>query len=270
MTIQLDLDLLKAKVFHGLKSIQSKGDTLAPRYLEVAICESIGCTHVGDSAFYADGIRDDFQISVKTRMINPHQLKTKEGRDFQSHPNKFLGPQVNQKHNKWINGLEIVQRRQQLNLKNDSTAKPDIVGKETLSGFRSNILESLNKYQVNKTYELIGIHGYDKTNKYYLVSLYWKEYEFLNSSKIKWIRETNGVSGYLEVDGILKKVCERINGNSKREATCFKEFKDLTKYSCSANIKLPLPDPWQFDKTTILEEIYLKEKNEIFLFEQRN
>ena len=56
-----------------------------------------------------------------------------------------------------------------------------------------------------------------------------------------------------------KKICERIDGNSKREATCFKEFKDLTKYKNSANIKLPLPDPWKFDIVAILEEIYLKE-----------
>lgn len=259
MDFQLDIDLLKAKIFHGLKSLQSVGDTLEYRYLEVTICESFGFLHVGDSAYYADGIKDSNQLSVKTRMINPHFLKTKEGRDFQSNPEKFLGPQINQKQNKWTNGLEIVQRRQKLNLKNDVTAKPDVVGKETLDGFLLNINQSSEKYKTSNTYEVIGVHGYDKTKKYYIVSLFWKQYEFLDHTKIKWVREGYGVSGYIDVDGTLKKVCERINGNAKREATCFKEYKDLTKYVLSANIKLPLPDPWKFDKKSILEEIFLKE-----------
>jgi hypothetical protein len=261
--MKLDYELLKAKIFHGLKSLQSTGDTLEPRFLEVAICESFGFTHVGDSSFYADGTYNDIQLSVKTRMINPHDLKRKEGRDFQTHPEKFLGPQLNQKHNRWTNGIEIVQRRQKLDLKNDSTAIPDIVGKETLAGFLSNIQESSEKYNTSHTYEVIGVHGYDKTKKNYIVSLFWKEYEFLDHSKIKWIREGYGVSGYIKSDNTMKKICERINGNAKREATCFKEYKDLTKYICSTNIKLPLPAPWKFDKDAILEEIYLKENSNV-------
>jgi hypothetical protein len=55
------------------------------------------------------------------------------------------------------------------------------------------------------------------------------------------------------------KVCERINGNAKREATCFKEYKNLTKYNCSANLSLPIPEPWEFNKENILTEINLKE-----------
>ncbi len=258
--MKLDTELLKAKIFHGLKSLQSKGDTIEPRYLEVVICESFDFDHVGDSASYADGIKNNSQLSVKTLMINPHVLKTKVGRDFQTHPAKFLGPHQNVKQDKWTAGLEIVQRRQKLNLKNDSTADPNVVGEETLSGFFLNIQESSKKYNTLINYEVIGVHGYDKTKKSYIVSLFWKEYEFLDHSKIKWIREGDGVSGYIETNGILKKICERVNGNAKREATCFKEYKDLTKYICSTNIKLPLPDLWKFDKVSILEEINLKEK----------
>lgn len=267
MNLTLDIDLLKAKIYHGLKSLQNVGDTLEPRYLEIAICESFDFLHVGDSAFYADGIKDKCQLSVKTRMLTPHILTRKKGRDFQTDVLKFLGPQINKKHNKWTNGIEIVQRRQKLDLKNDSTSNPELVGKETLKGFLSNIIESSKKYDTSTTYEVIGIHGYDCTKKFYIVSLFWKEYEFLDFSKIKWIRENYGVSGYAEIDNCLKKICERINGNAKREATCFKEYKDLTKYNYSASIKLPLPDPWKFDKLAVLEEIYLKEKlNDPFLF----
>jgi hypothetical protein len=56
---------------------------------------------------------------------------------------------------------------------------------------------------------------------------------------------------------------QRVNGNAKREATCFKEYKDLTKYNSSASIKLPLPDPWKFNKEDILTEINLKEKSNV-------
>lgn len=260
MNIQLDIDLFKTKVFHGLKSLQCIGDTLEPRYLEIVICESFGFKHVGDSSYYADGIKNDNQISVKTRMINPHVLKTKEGRDFQSNPEKFLGPQVNQKLNKWTAGLEIVQRRQKLDSINDSTEEPETIGKETLEKFLLNINESHAKYQTCNTYEIIGVHGYDPTKKYYLVSLFWKEYQPLDYSKIQWLREGYGVSGYSTINGVQQKICERVNGNAKREATCFKEYKNLIEYNCSVNIKLPLPEPWKFDKNAILEELNLKEE----------
>jgi hypothetical protein len=50
-------------------------------------------------------------------------------------------------------------------------------------------------------------------------------------------------------------VCERVTGNAKREATCFKEFKNLNKYRYSVNIEVPIPDPWDFNQTIILTEI---------------
>ena len=264
-----DQNLFKAKIFHGLKSLLSNGDTLPPRFLEIAVCDAFGFKHVGDSTFYADGVKDICQLSIKTRMINPHILKTKSGRDFQTHPNLFLGPHQNVKQNKWTNGLEIVQRRQQLNFTNDSTEDPEKVGTATLTGFETNILESYNKFGTTESYEIIVVHGYNKNNNEYIVSLFWKEHSPLDAAQITWIREGSSVAGYSIVDGVSKKVCERINGNAKREATCFKEYKDLTKYQCTASISLPLPEPWKFDKDAILAEIYLKEQSHAtILFEQ--
>lgn len=259
--LHLDQALFKARIFHGLKSLQTTGDTLAPRFLEIAISEGFGFVHVGDGNFYADSIKNNIQASIKTRMINPHILKTKQGRDFNTHPDKFLGPQVNQKHNRWTAGLEIVQRRQQLDFKNDSTASAEKVGVATIDGFIKNIKESYTKFNTNTSYEIVGVHGYDKTRTFYIVGLFWQEYVPLNANNIKWIREGNGVSGYIIEDKISKKVCERVNGNAKREATCYKEFKDLTKYENIVNIKLPIPDPWKFNKDEILTEIDLKEKS---------
>lgn len=253
-------ELFKARIYHGLKSILTPGDTLPPRFLEFAICESFGMNHVGDGNFYADGYLNNIQVSIKTRMLNPHVLKTKIGRDFQTRPEMFLGPHQNVKQNKWTAGIEIVQRRQQLDFKNDSTESPKKVGLASLKGFQDNIDESYKKYGTTTSHEIISVHGYNHKQSSYIISLFWQEYAPVAASKISWIREGVCVAGYAEIDGISQKVCERINGNAKREATCFKEYKNLTKYNCSASISLPLPDPWEFNKDNILTEINLKEK----------
>jgi hypothetical protein len=201
----LDQELLKAKVFHGLKSLQSKRDTLEPRFLEVAICDAFGYTHVRDSTFYADGINQQSQMSVKTRMINPHLLKTKAGRDFQTHPSLFLGPHQNVKQNMWTAGLEVVQRRQKLDFKNDSTESPKKVGMATLLGFETNVQESYKKFNTDLSYEVILVHGYSRDQTHYIVSLFWQEYKAIDASVITWIREGSGVAGYMTIDGVLKK-----------------------------------------------------------------
>jgi hypothetical protein len=252
--MKIDTDLLKARVFHGLKSLLTPGDTLPPRFLEYSICEAFGLDHVGDGNFYADGVSGDVQASIKTRMLNPHSLKRKEGRDFQTHPDKFLGPQVNQLHDRWTAGLEIVQRRQALDF-DDVKATPSKIGKETLKKFVENITESFEKYKTTVSQEIVGVHGYDHTREHYIVSLFWKEYEHVYPNILEWKKEGYGVSGYVKVGDKKHKLVERVNGNAKRVATCFKEYKNLTKYTNSVHIKLPVPKPWAFDKTAILLEI---------------
>ena len=258
--LTFDNDLFKARIYHGLKSILTPGDTLPPRFLEFAICESFSMNHVGDGNFYADGYLGDIQMSVKTRMLNPHVLKTKAGRDFQTNPAMFLGPHQNVKQNKWTAGLEVVQRRQQLDFKNDSTESAKKVGLATLQGFQDNVDESYKKYNTTKSFEVIGVHGYDSKLSSYIISLFWQEYQPVDIKTITWVREGACVAGYMTINKVPQKVCERINGNAKREATCFKEYKNLTKYKCSAELKIPVPDPWNFDKSSILAEINLKEQ----------
>lgn len=256
----LDQELLKARIFYSLKSLLNPDDTIPPRTLEVFMCEAFGFNHVGDGNFYADGIKGNVQASIKTRMLNPHVLKRKQGRNFQTHPDMFLGPNQNVKHNKWNYGLEVVQRRQALDF-NDEEATAKKIGSSTLKEFTKNINESFEKYGTDTTQEIIGVHGYDHTKKFYLLSIFWKEYEHLDPNAITWKKEGYGVSGYIKENDINYKIAERVNGNSKREATCFKEYKNLTKYKCSAEIKVPIPDSWPFDKDSILAEINLKEKN---------
>lgn len=260
MSLKIDSDLLCARVFHGLKSLPLKGDTLEPRLLEIIICESAGAKHVGDSNYYADGILDDLQVSVKTRMMNPHILKNvHECRDFQSHPELFLGQHHNKKQDFYTAGVEIVQRRQALDL-NDETADAAMVGEATLIGFQSVIKESYNAYGTQESWEVVAIHGYDRTQKRYIVSVFWQLYQSLDAKDISWSRQSGKVIGNVVIDGNSVKIMERINGNSKREATCFKEFKNLLKYQNFLHVGVPLPEPWAFDLKTTLAEIEHLEK----------
>ena len=244
---------LEARIFHGLKSLFNLEDTLPPRYLEYAICQSFGLKHVGDGNFYADGYINNIQASIKTRMFNPDILKTQTGRDFQTHPDK-LGPHQNVKQNKWTAGVEIVQRRQALDF-DDVAADATLVGIETLKGFHSNINESHKKYNTDTTYEIISTHGYNHNQKCYIMNVYWQQYQLLDPALITWIREGYGVSGYTTVGEDLHKIVERVNGNAKREATCFKEYKNLTKYTYSISIEVPIPEQWNFNQEKILTEI---------------
>jgi hypothetical protein len=140
----------------------------------------------------------------------------------------------------------------------DIKASAQKIGEETLKKFVGNIKESFTKYGTSISQEIIGVHGYDHTGKFYNVSLYWKEYKHIDPKQLTWKKEGYGVSGYLLVGEKLHKVMERVNGNAKREGTCFKEYKNLTAYVNCAQLQVPIPDPWAFDPAVIRAEIALK------------
>jgi hypothetical protein len=255
--IQPDISLLGARLYHSLKSLLSLEETLPYRALEFSICEAFGFNHVGDGNFYADGVRGNIQASVKTRKLEPHILKRLPGRNFQSHPETFLGMHSNKKQKKEWDGLEIVQRRQALEF-DEMLLTPEQIGIATLKGFHQNVLDSYRKFNTTESIEIIGVHGYNHNKNLYMMSLFWDEYKFRNPQDIKWTRDGNGVDGYdIHTNRI---VVTRVDGNAKRESTCFKEHKDLTKYIYSAKIELPIPDPWVFNKDIILEEINNRRK----------
>lgn len=261
-------DLLTARVYHGLKSLLTPGDTLPPRFLEYSICKAFDMVHVGDGNFYADGVKDDVQASIKTRMITPLIRKKTSGKNFFTRPELFLGPHHNQKHNRWTGGLEIVQRRQALPF-DDIAASPEQIGTATLQEFAANVTESAVRYNTTHSIEIVCVHGYDCQFDNYLVGLYWQPYQHLTADTMVWTREGSAVAGYATVNGVKHKLVDRINGNAKREATCFKEYKNLLKYQNSLNIQVPVPEPWAFDQCNILAEIQnLKENRHVtFLFQ---
>jgi len=245
--------LFEAQIFHGLKSLLTEGDTLPPRYLEFSVCNAFGLKHVGDGNFYADGVNATTQLSVKTRMLNPDVLKTKSGRDFSTHPDKFLGPRQNKKQGKIWAGVEFVQRRQKIDNEPGSTARR--VGLLTLRGFRQNIAESQRKFHTNSTYEALIIHGYNWQRNRYMVNVYWQELSLPKTKDIIWEHELGGVNGCININSTTQIVMHRVRDGAPREATCFKEYKDPTKYKRSISISVPIPESWPFDQEKILTEL---------------
>jgi hypothetical protein len=271
--MKLDSELLEAKIFHGLKSLCLKGDTLPPRYLEIVACQVFNLKHTGDGNFFADGVSGTVQASVKTRKLDP-DIKVKiSSRDFQSHPDKFLGYAYNRKQGLIWEGLEFIQRRQAF--PDDLKMSPDLIGKLSIDGFRENIVESKNKFKTVEVYEILIIHGYARDQKNYIVSLYWQEYQEPDIKTITWSRKGDAVFGKQKqmIDGKLKDViiCKRFNGNAKRTATNYAEYKNPTKYKYSASISVPIPDLWYFNKEKILAELQnlkeLSHDNSILLTE---
>lgn len=247
--MKCDVEHFEARIFHGLKSLLTEGDTLPPRYLEMVACRAFNLNHVGDGNFYADGVGDNIQVSVKTRTLNPEILKTKSGRDFNTHANKFLGERQNKKQAKSWAGMEFVQRRQEI--ANEHSLSPRQIGRRTLVGFLKNIKESKNKFKVDTTYEILLIHGYNWKKNAYLVNMYWQELELPNFKDITWVQNSNGVDGLVDNQIVM----HRVRGGAPREATCFKEYKNPTKYKHSVSISVPIPELWPFDKQKILAEI---------------
>ena len=252
--MEFDKNLFEARIFHGLKSLFEPGDTLPPRYLEHTICRAFGMKHVGDGNFYADGIKGSIQASIKTRMLNPVVLKRQcSGRDFLTHPDKFLGMQTNAKQKINWAGLEFVQRRQEIS--NESSSSPRRTGLLSLRGFRENIVESYRKFGTDTSYEILCTHGYNWRRDRYIVARFWQEYATPKTKDIIWGKDSNGIYGSTLIDGVLQRIIYRVRDGSRREATCFKEYKNPTKYKYSATIEVPIPDPWPFDQTQILAEI---------------
>lgn len=250
--------LLMALTFHNLKSLLSTGSKIEPKVLEHIVCACFGLRPVGGKNFYADGVNENVQASIKTRYITP---KPKSGMTFQTNPDIFLGYQFNHKQKTVTAGLELIQRRQVV----DETKSAKEIGTETIKRFVDNITQSREYYHVKQSYEVIVVHGYACDHKHYLVSTYWQEYQSLDPKKLHWVTEKGCVVGYqsheFESGAQNVKMCLRYNGNVNRLATNFVEYKNPTKYKNSAHVSIPLPDAWEFDLEKTLAELNQKEKN---------
>ena len=89
--ITLNLKHLKSRIFKSLKYRSKSDDRVQPRELELFLSESFGLYHTGKESYYADAIKDNIQVSVKTRAFDPIIRKHVPSRDFHTHPEEFLG-----------------------------------------------------------------------------------------------------------------------------------------------------------------------------------
>lgn len=282
--ITLDKDEFIALVYHWLKSRFDDNDSLNPKTLEQIVCKSFGLKNIGKKNQWGDGFKGVTVASVKTRKLDPKILKKEiwKNCDFTTQPDKFLGIQYNEKQKKYHSGIQLTQRRQEIDVKNDRTAPADEVGRKTIEGVQKHIDASHKKNNTTQAVEIITVHGrgIDGT---YKVGIYWDDYQLPDPNSLIWTREKNCVVGtekrtfaneappYVMITKDVK-VCERVNGNAKHTATCFNEYRDPTKYKHSEIISVPIPEQWPYDRSAILSEINnLKGTNDAtVLFDQQH
>jgi len=254
--INFDSDYFRARSFFFLKSSPERGLKLEPKILELITCESFGLAPKGGANRWADGVNNKAQASIKTRFF-----ESKVKSDFQTCPEEYFGIQHNSKQDTRTAGIELIQRRQQL----DESRSPREIGRQTINLFLDNIRQSALQYNVGTSYEIIVAHGFKRIQNTYMLSVFWQEYEAVDPEKLIWERESNAVAGFELIDmgsGPVKvKRCLRINGNANRCATNFIEFKNPIKYKYSKHLQIPVPDTWEFNRDQMLDEINRIEQN---------
>lgn len=243
----IDTDELKARVFFGLKA-----NSLSAENWEQVICQAMGAEWVEGDKYLADGVIGEYALNIKTLGFKPTILKTKENRDFLSHPEKFSP-----------NSQMMIQRRTNLPVDMDEqTSTPEQIGRATLKGFEDFVQESHNKFNTTGTLDVIVRHGVDRTQTKYLVDIDIFPHHFYNPAELKWKEVMGGSKSRqagkrVAVEGFVgdRLVARRNGSNSGLYQTNYLIYKDLTKSEQNYTISVPLPAPLTFDKESILSEI---------------
>lgn len=249
----IDVDELKSRVYFGLKT-----NSLSAENWEEVICHAMGATWIAGDKYLADGVFDNHILNIKTLSFKPTILKTKENRDFLSHPKKF-SPESQM----------MIQRRTNLPVDlNEQSSTPKEIGTATLKGFEDFVQESYTKFpNTNNVLDVVVRHGVDRTQKRYLVDIDIFDHTFYDPEQLEWKEILGGKNSRqagkrVAVEGYYKKkiVARRNNSNSGLYQTNYLIYKDLTKSKNNYTISLPLPSLLSFNQTKILQEIAELEK----------
>jgi hypothetical protein len=246
--IVIDLDMLKAQVFFGLKN-----NSLSAENWEQVICESMEAEWIEGDKYLADGILNEYCLNIKTLGFKPTILKTKDNRDFLSDPEQFSP-----------DNQMMIQRRTNLPVDLDEqTSTPSEIGRATLKGFEDFVQESYDRFGTTKVLDVIVRHGVDRTQKNYLVDVDIFEHHFYDPAELEWREVLGGAKSRqagkrVAVEGYKDgKIVARRNGsNSGLYQTNYLIYKDLTKSEQNFTISVPIPSVATFSKEKILEEIY--------------
>jgi hypothetical protein len=244
----IDKDMLRAQVYFGLKN-----NSLSAENWEEVVCAAMGAQWVAGDKYLADGILGRYILNIKTLKKDPDILKTKENRDFLSHPERF-GP----------DSQMMIQRRTNLPVEIDEQQNsPAEIGAATLRGFENFVQESYDKFPgTDGVLDVIVRHGIDRTGQRYLVDVDIFEHHFYDPAELEW-REVLGGNRSRQrgkrvaVEGFDRgRIVARRNGsNSGLYQTNYLIYKDLTVCDNNTTVDIPLPKSVVFDKAALLEEI---------------
>jgi len=241
----IDLDMLKARVFFGLKN-----NSFSAENWEEVMCNALDAEHIPGDKYLADGVLNNAVLNIKTVKIDPDELKTKENRDFLSHPEKFGRLQ------------ELVQRRVGLPDLNDMQADPKLIGEKTIENFKAFEKESFDKFNCDHTLDVIVRHGVDKTLKNYIIDVYVSKHSHPDADELEWISCDHGpkskYKGRSQIVGLKnnERVIARNSSGPGRQQNCYIIYKNLDKIENRYTTSVPIPSVVTFSKEKILEEIY--------------
>lgn len=244
----LDHDELKAQVYFGLKT-----NSLSAENWEQVICKAMGAEWIEGDKYLADGVLGNHILNIKTLKMKPETPKTKEHRDFLSHPERF----------KPENQM-MIQRRTNLPVDIDEIQNsPAEIGEATLTGFKNFVQESFEKFPgTDNVLDVVVRHGVDRTGKQYIVDVDIFDHVFYNPKDLEWVEvlagEKSRQSGKrVAVEGYYKNklVASRNGSNSGVYQTNYMIYKDLTASTMNYTISVPIPSPLEFNREDTLAEI---------------
>lgn len=245
----INLDELKARVYHGLKT-----NSLSAENWEYVICQAMGAEWIPGDTYLADGVLDNYVLNIKTLKQTPTILKTKENRDFLSHPERFNPTQsVMDQRRTGISSARL----------DEHTCEPVEIGVATFESFEQTAQRSFEKFPGTDTVlDVVVRYGEDRNQENFLVDIDIFEHTFYDARKLEW-REVFGgsrsqhagervaVEGFNDGQLVARRVC----GHVRFKATMYQIVKDLTKSERNYTTSVPLPDRLPFDRDEILAEI---------------
>lgn len=245
----INLDELKARVYHGLKT-----NSLSAENWECVICDAMGAEWIPGDTYLADGVLDNYVLNIKTLKQVPTILKTKENRDFLSHPQYFKP-----------NDVVMDQRRTGISSMrlDEHTCNPLEIGIATFESFEQTAQKSFNKFSGTDTVlDVVVRYGEDRNQQNFLVDVDIFEHVFHNAYDLEWrevlggnrsqhAKERVAVEGFFNDQLVARRVC----GHVRYKATMYQIAKDLTKSENNFTISVPLPNQVKFDRDEILAEI---------------
>lgn len=219
---------------------------------EMLIADCTSSEWINGSAHLADAFNKDRRccISVKTRFIEPHILKTKENRDFLTHPKNFHrgGKKV---HELDLDNLHTVSRRCSIPNLDEHKSPAEAIGKAAIADYIAFEQASLAKFDCDSTLDVVVLHGISADEKRYLSRVMFFDHK-LNDIESWHDISSGGRSKYtgkrmMIVGNDAKGPHIGRNSNLGRHQTCMIRFYRLSEALKVLEFQIPMPKQEKFD-----------------------